>query len=125
MVGIYHTPIYLSIVYERKKSCYHVSTYFMAPHFKPYTPNISVRSLFDIVSGYHLVDTITGWVFALGIAAFIVSLILSGILFALSGGRLTMVERSRLWLVSGATCLLIGGIIWAIFRVVAGIIAPS
>jgi len=97
----------------------------MAPHFKPYTPNISVRSLFDIVSGYHLVDTITGWVFALGIAAFIVSLILSGILFALSGGRLTMVERSRLWLVSGATCLLIGGIIWAIFRVVAGIIAPS
>lgn len=92
-----------------------------APQVKPFIPDISAHELFEFIQQSFFVGEITGWIFAIGIAVFIVSLLLSIVFFtiaSISMGNLEMVERSRFWLIFGCIWLGITGLVWGIFQTV-------
>jgi len=90
----------------------------MNPSFKPFAPDIDIYHLLQGSQIYYFLRELTGWLFAFGIAIFIVAILISAILFALSGGNLRMVERSRFWLELGVIIVIITGLVWAIFNII-------
>lgn len=89
-----------------------------APQFQRFVPNISAAQVFEFLQESLFIGQVTGWVFAVGLAVFLISIFLSLTFFALSAGNLGMVERSRQWLIFGCIWVGITGLIWGIFQIV-------
>lgn len=89
-----------------------------APQFQPFVPDISASKFFGFLQESLLIGQVTGWIFAVGLAVFFVSMFLSLIFIAFSAGNLDMVEQSKQWLIFGFLWLGITGLIWGIFQIV-------
>lgn len=87
-------------------------------NFKPFIPTLPQGLTPENAGIYDLLAIVTGWAFAFGIAAFIVAILLSAVLFAVSGANLLVVERSRLWLVFAFVVLILTAFPWALFNIV-------